>query len=53
MTPKQMILVRHGRSAANDNTTIYNNVPNYKIELVKQGCEQLAGKVGFGGYLNS
>jgi len=40
MTPKRIILVRHGRSAANDDTTIYSCVPDYKIELVEQGREQ-------------
>ena len=40
MTPKRIILVRHGRSAANDDTTIYSRVPDYKIELVEKGREQ-------------
>ena len=40
MTPKRIILVRHGRSAANDDPTLYSRVPDYKIELVEQGREQ-------------
>ena len=40
MTPKRIILVRHGRSEANDDPTVYSRVPDYKIELVDEGCEQ-------------
>lgn len=40
MTPKRIILVRHGRSAANDDPTLYSRVPDYKIELVALGREQ-------------
>ena len=40
MTPKRIILVRHGRSAANDDSTVYSRVPDYKIELVEEGREQ-------------
>ena len=40
MTPKRIIPVRHGRSAANVDATIYSRVPDYKIELVEQGREQ-------------
>ena len=40
MTPKRIILVRHGRSAANDDPTVYSRMPDYKIELVEQGCEE-------------
>lgn len=40
MTPKRIILVRHGRSAANDDPTMYSRVPDYKIELVEEGREQ-------------
>ena len=40
MTPKRIILVRYGRSAANDDPTVYSRVPDYKIELVEQGREQ-------------
>ena len=43
MTPSRIILVRHGRLAANDDTTIYSRVPDYKIELVEQGHEQARG----------
>lgn len=37
MTPKRIILVRHGRSAVNDDTTLYSRVPDHKRELVEQG----------------
>ena len=40
MTPKRIILVRHGRSASNDDPAGYRRVPDYKIELVDEGCEQ-------------
>lgn len=40
MTPKRIILVRHGRSEANDDPTVYSRVPDYKIELVDDGREQ-------------
>ena len=40
MTPMRIILVRHGRSVANDDQTVYSRVPDYKIELVDEGREQ-------------
>ena len=40
MTPKRRILVWRGRSAANDDQTMYCRVPDYRIELVGQGREQ-------------
>lgn len=40
MTPKRIILVRHGRSEANDDPTVYSRIPDYKIELVEQGREE-------------
>lgn len=40
MIPNRIILVRHGRSAANDDPTVYSRVPDYKIELVEEGREQ-------------
>ncbi len=40
MKPKRIILVRHGRSAANEDPTVYSRVPDYKIELVEQGLEE-------------
>ena len=40
MTPKRIILVRHGRSEANDDPTVYSRIPDYKIELVEYGCEE-------------
>ena len=39
MTPKRIILVRHGRSAANDDPTVYSRIPDYNFELVDEGCE--------------
>ena len=40
MTPKRIILVRHVRSAANDDPTLYSRVPDYEIEPVDEGREQ-------------
>ena len=40
MTPKRIIRVRHGRSAANDDPAVYSRVLGYKIELVDDGREQ-------------
>ena len=40
MTFTQIILVRHGRLAANDDSAVYSRVPDYKIELVDAGREQ-------------
>lgn len=40
MTPERIILVRHGRSAANDDPTLYSRVPDYRIELTDAGKEQ-------------
>ena len=40
MTPKRIILVRHGGSAVNDDPTVYSRVPDYKIESVDEGREQ-------------
>ena len=37
MTPKRIILVRHGRSEANEDATMYSRVPDYRISLVEQG----------------
>ena len=46
MTPKRIILIRHGRSAANDDPTLYSRVPDYRIELTEAGKDQAreAGK---------
>ena len=43
MIPKRIILVRHGRSEANDGPTVYSRVPDYKIEPVDVGREQTGG----------
>lgn len=37
MTPKRIILVRHGLSAANDDQSVCSRIPDYKIELVDEG----------------
>lgn len=37
MAPKRIILVRHGRSAANGDPTVYSRVSDYKMEIVEQG----------------
>lgn len=60
MTPKRIILVRHGRSAANDDPTLYSRVPDYRIELTETGKSQareaekriagLIGKASYGVY---
>ena len=34
MSPKRIILVRHGRSAANDDPAMYSCVRDYKLVLV-------------------
>ncbi len=44
MTSKRIILVRHGRSAANDDPVVYSRVPDYKIKLVDEGREQAQQK---------
>lgn len=40
MIPKRIILVRHGRSAEDDNLVVYGQLPDYRIDLVEQGFEQ-------------
>lgn len=40
MKPKRIVLVRHGRSEANDDVTVYSRVPDYKVNLVEAGREQ-------------
>ena len=40
MTSNRIIFVRHVRSAANDDPTVYSRVPDYKIESVDEGREQ-------------
>ena len=62
MTPKRIILVRHGRSEANEDATVYSCVPDYKIALVEQGREEarraglkiaaLIGEASFGVYVS-
>jgi broad specificity phosphatase PhoE len=38
--PRQIIMVRHGQSAANLDTSIYDRVPDYRIPLTDLGLEQ-------------
>lgn len=45
MIPKRIILVRHGRSMANDDPSLYSRIPDYRIELTEEGKNQ-ACKVG-------
>ena len=37
MMPKRIILGWHGRSAANDDPTLYSRMSDYKTELVDEG----------------
>ncbi|GAA2200536.1 histidine phosphatase family protein [Sinomonas flava] len=38
--PRQIIMVRHGHSAANLDTSIYERVPDYRIPLTEQGVDE-------------
>lgn len=38
--PGKIIMIRHGQSAANFDTSIYNRVPDYRIPLTDLGLEQ-------------
>ncbi|KAK6144659.1 hypothetical protein DH2020_021479 [Rehmannia glutinosa] len=38
--PKRIILVRHGESQGNEDETVLEYVPNYKIKLSKKGSHQ-------------
>lgn len=44
--PKRIILIRHGRSAGNDDKYLYQHVPDCQIELTPEGMVQseMAGK---------
>ena len=44
--PKRLILIRHGESEGNQNSTIYSTVPDHAIGLTERGREQsrLCGK---------
>lgn len=46
MKPKRIILVRHGESEGNVDKNVYGNIPDYTLELTKQGINQAlnAGK---------
>lgn len=38
--PRQIIMIRHGQSAANHDQSLYNRVPDYRIPLTELGREQ-------------
>ncbi len=38
--PRQIIMVRHGQSAANVDQTIYNRIPDYRIPLTELGVAE-------------
>lgn len=38
--PERIFMIRHGQSAANADTSIYNRVPDYRIPLTERGVEQ-------------
>ncbi|MGF6835477.1 broad specificity phosphatase PhoE [Paenarthrobacter sp. TE4293] len=38
--PARIFMIRHGQSAANADTSIYNRVPDYRIPLTEAGIEQ-------------
>ncbi|WP_287931160.1 histidine phosphatase family protein [Arthrobacter sp.] len=38
--PHQIIMVRHGQSAANQDQSIYNRIPDYRIPLTQLGVAQ-------------
>jgi len=40
--PRQIIMVRHGQSAANFDQSIYNRIPDYRIPLTEQGLAEAA-----------
>lgn len=40
MTPKWIILLRHGQSAANADQAVYAQVPDYRIALTDEGISQ-------------
>jgi len=46
LKPKRIILVRHGESQGNVDSTIYDRIPDYALELTPKGREQAlnAGK---------
>lgn len=38
--PARIFMIRHGQSAANADTSIYNRVPDYRIPLTERGIEE-------------
>ncbi len=39
-SPRQIIMIRHGQSAANVDQSIYNRIPDYRIPLTELGVAQ-------------
>lgn len=62
MTPKRIILVRHGESEANVNSDVYSLIQDWQINLTERGMEQareagrrigsLLGKESFGVFVS-
>ncbi len=57
MTPKRIILVRHGESEANVDPTVYARVPDWQIALTEEGVAQareagreISGLIGDGAF---
>lgn len=57
MTPRRIILVRHGESEANVDPAVYARVPDWRIALTEQGVAQarevgrkIAGLIGDGAF---
>ena len=44
--PARIFMIRHGQSAANADTSIYNRVPDYRIPLTELGVEQARAAAG-------
>lgn len=40
MTPKRIILIRHGESEGNVNPDIYQDKPDHRLSLTRSGCNQ-------------
>src|SRR5690242_17909685 len=38
--PKRLILIRHGESQGNQDSTIYSSIPDHAIDLSEKGREQ-------------
>jgi len=40
MKPKKIILIRHGESEGNQDTSLYETIPDYALKLTQQGISQ-------------